>query len=86
MGATLSEAREPGSRGLLRQATITPGLNLTTPGVSGGPLLGLTCVSARTVLGRRLHVRCFRTWPAQLVAFGGEVAALSKEEEGTLVI
>jgi hypothetical protein len=39
----LSEVREPGSTGLLPQATITPGLNFGYPGVSGGPLLTLTC-------------------------------------------
>ena len=40
----LSEVREPGSRGLLSQATITRGLDFwIPPGVSGGPLFFLSC-------------------------------------------
>ena len=66
-----------------------PASILATPGVSGGaPQRGGAFYIARiNKFSLGVQVRCFsiRTWPAQFVACGGEVAAFSKEEDGALV-
>ena len=68
---------------LSRVEATPPGLNFCYPGVSGGPLFRLTCVSPGPVLDGACTSavsHLLSTWPAQLVALGGEVAALSNEE------